>query len=93
MGSSATVSANEFESGLQEVEVKPTQLNTDGGGACSSSFSKLLERQSTNHNIRQTPDRRIDLAMLETAMGTRKHRLGKQETAQRETTSPHMLEQ
>jgi hypothetical protein len=86
------VVANAFESILEEAGAKPVELNTDGGGEFSSSFSKMLERQGINHRRKLTPDSRNDIATLDSAMGTIKVGLEKQKTAQKENDFTKVLD-
>ncbi len=90
-GSTAITTANAFESILEEAGAKPVELNTDGGGEFSSSFSKMLERQGINHIVKPTPDSRNDIATLDSAMGTIKQALEKEKKKRqykRRTISP-----
>ena len=91
-GSTSAVVTNSFESILEEVGAKPTQLNTDAGGEFSSSFSKMLERQGINHRVKLTPDSRNDLSTLDSAMGTIKQALEKEKTVQRENDFTKVLD-
>ena len=91
-GSTAITTANAFESILEEASAKPVELNTDGGGEFSSSFSKMLERQGINHRVKPTPDSRNDIATLDSAMGTIKQALEKEKTVQRENDFTKVLD-
>ena len=91
-GSTAITTANAFESILEEASDKPVELNTDGGGEFSSSFSKMLERQGINHRVKPTPDSRNDIATLDSAMGTIKQALEKEKTVQKENDFTKVLD-
>ena len=92
-GNTAVTTANAFESILAEAGAKPVELNTDGGGEFSSSFSKMLERHGINHRVKPTPDSRNDIATLDSAMGTIKVGLEKQKTAQKQNDFTKVLDE
>ena len=92
-GNTAVTTANAFESILTETGAKPVELNTDGGGEFSSSFSKMLERHGINHRVKPTPDSRNDIATLDSAMGTIKVGLEKQKTAQKQNDFTKVLDE
>ena len=91
-GSTAITAANAFESILEEAGAKPIELNTDGGGEFSSSFSKMLERQGINHRRKLTPDSRNDLATLDSAMGVIKVGIEKEKTERKENDFTKVLD-
>jgi len=91
-GSTAITAANAFESILEEAGAKPVELNTDGGGEFSSSFSKMLERQGINHRRKLTPDSRNDLATLDSAMGVIKVGIEKEKTERKENDFTKVLD-
>ena len=91
-GSTAITAANAFESILEEAGAKPVELNTDGGGEFSSSFSKMLERQGINHRRKLTPDSRNDLATLDSAMGVIKVGIEKEKTERTENDFTKVLD-
>lgn len=67
--------------------------NTDGGGLCSSSCSKLFARQGANHRVRPTEDRRYELATLDSALGTIKQGLETHNTTQQHNDVTTVLDQ
>jgi transposase InsO family protein len=91
-GSTAITAANAFESILEEAGAKPVELNTDGGGEFSSSFSKMLERQGINHRRKLTPDSRNDLATLDSAIGVIKVGIEKEKTERKENDFTKVLD-
>ena len=91
-GSTATTTANAFESILGEAGAKPVELNTDAGGEFSASFSEMLERLGINHRIKPNPDSRNDIATLDSAMGNIKQALEKEKTVQKENDFTKVLD-